>query len=153
MHSVQKDITMKTNDHNTELLEKLTEADIRPSMQRLEILEFISSCKSHPTADEIYAFVHRNNPTMSRTTVFNSVRLLAEKGLINDINIAADSTRYDSADYTPHAHFICRECKRIFDIPFDMSALTAPDDFACDNVNVYFKGICPECRKKTEQTI
>ena len=44
---------MKTIDHKTELLEKLTEAGIRPSMQRLEILEFISSCKSHPTAGEI----------------------------------------------------------------------------------------------------
>ena len=139
---------MKNNSRKAELAKILSDNGIRPSMQRIEILEFISSCKSHPSADEIYSFVHQNNPTLSRTTVFSSVKLLAEKGLINDITISPDSTRYDSALYTPHAHFVCRDCKKIFDIPFDTSALTAPADYFCDNVNVYFKGICPECGKK-----
>lgn len=143
-----------TNEINkTDILKKLTDAGIRPSMQRLEILNFISSNKSHPTADEIYSFVHRNNPTLSRTTVFNNVKLLSEKGLVNDINISSDSTRYDSTLSVPHAHFICRECKKIFDIPFDMSVLTIPDEFSCDNVNIYFKGICPECKKRQIKTV
>lgn len=132
----------------TVLLKKLTDAGVRPSIQRLEILEFISLSDSHPSADEIYSFVHRHNPTLSRTTVFNNVKLLAEKGLVNDINISSDSTRYDSVLHMPHAHFICRECSKIFDIPLDMSSLKAPADFLCDNVNVYFKGVCPECVKK-----
>ncbi len=131
-----------------ELLRKITDAGIRPSIQRLEILEFVSTSKSHPTAEEIYTFVHRNNPTLSRTTVFNNLKLLAEKGLVNDLNISPDSTRYDSTLPLPHAHFICRECKKIFDIPLDMSALTAPANFCCDNINVYFKGICPDCGKR-----
>ncbi len=131
-------------------LRKIADAGIRPSIQRLEILEFVSSCQTHPTADEIYSFVHRNNPTLSRTTVFNNVKLLAEKGLINDINISSESTRYDSTLHTPHAHFMCRDCKKIFDIPLDMSSLTVPPEFLCDNVNVYFKGICPECAAKTD---
>lgn len=141
---------MSKSDKKNELVKRLADAGIRSSMQRLEILDFISSSESHPTADEIYSFIHRNNPTLSRTTVFSSVKLLAEKGLINDINISSDSTRYDSALYTPHAHFICRDCKKIFDIPLDMSALTVPAEFFCDNVNVYFKGICPECGKKRD---
>ena len=136
-----------------ELLKRLTEVGIRPSAQRLEILGFISSCKSHPTADEIYACVHRNNPTLSRTTVFSTVRLFAEKGIVNDINISSDSTRYDSTQYKPHAHFVCRECGEIYDIPIDISALTCPDDFVYDNVNVYFKGICPSCQKKQTEHI
>lgn len=142
---------MNSNNSRSDLIRKLTDAGIRPSIQRLEILEYISSCYNHPTADEIYSFVHRKNPTLSRATVFNSVKLLAEKGLVNDINISPESTRYDSALYAPHAHFICRECRKIFDIPLDMSALTAPSDFLCDNVNVYFKGICPECSNKTNK--
>ncbi len=142
---------MKNDVNNNALLKKLIDAGIRPSIQRLEILKFISLSKTHPTADEIYSFVHGNNPTLSRTTVFNSVKLLAEKGLVNDINISSDSTRYDSTLCEPHAHFICRNCRRIFDIPFDLSALTMPDNFTCDNVNVYFKGICPECEGKTDK--
>lgn len=138
---------MEKDVNKIDFLKKLKDAGIRPSIQRLEILEFISSCKSHPTADEIFSCIHRNNPTLSRTTVFSSVKLLAEKGLINDIDISSDCTRYDSTLYEPHAHFICRDCKKIFDIPFDMSSLTAPADFICDNVNIYFKGICLECKK------
>lgn len=142
---------MQNDVNKTGLLKKLTDAGIRPSIQRLEILEFISSCRSHPTAEEIFSFLRRNNPTLSRTTVFSSVKLLADKGLVNDIDIASDSTRYDSKLYAPHAHFICRHCRKIFDIPFDMSQLPAPSGFVCDNVNVYFKGICPECEKAHTQ--
>lgn len=141
---------MDNSYKKTDILRKLTEAGIRPSIQRIEILEFISASKIHPTAEEIYSFVHRNNPTLSRTTVFNSVKLLAEKGLVNDINISPDSTRYDSTLHSPHAHFICRDCKKIFDIPLDMSVIAVPADFLCDNVNVYFKGVCPECRDKQD---
>lgn len=143
---------MTEYSEKTMLLKILADAGIRPSIQRLEILEFIFSCKCHPTADEIYMHLARTNPTLSRTTVFSNVKLLAEKGLVNDINISADSTRYDSAQQPRHAHFICRNCKNIFDIQLDMDALAALDGFTCDNVNVFFKGICPEC-KKNEQIV
>lgn len=141
---------MLDSNNKTALLKRLVDAGIRPSAQRIEILGFISSCESHPTADEIYASVHRSNPTLSRTTVYNTVRLFAEKGILNDINISSESTRYDSTQYAPHAHFVCRECGSICDIPIDISALACPDEFVCDNVNVYFKGICPGCQKKSE---
>lgn len=136
----------------TALIKRLTDAGVRPSLQRLEILGFICSCKSHPTADEIYSCLHRNNPTLSRTTVFNSLRLFSEKGLVNDISISSDSTRYDSTLCERHAHFVCRRCGRIFDVPFDMSVLTAPDELDCDSVNVYFKGICGECKKNINKS-
>lgn len=141
---------MSDSNNKTVLFKRLVKAGIRPSTQRIDILGFISSCKSHPTADEIYASVRRSNPTLSRTTVFNTVRLFAEKGIVNDINISSESTRYDSTQYAPHAHFVCRECGSICDIPIDISALACPDEFVCDNVNVYFKGICPGCQKKSE---
>lgn len=126
---------------------RLSEAGIRPTVQRLAILNYISSCPCHPTADEIYGRLLEDYPTLSRTTVFNCLKLFAEKGLVNDIDIASDSTRYDSTQFEPHAHFICRRCGRIFDIPFDMSLLKVPSDFVCDNANVFYKGICPECGK------
>lgn len=141
---------MNRNDKTTELIKMLADAGIRPSVQRLAIFRYISSCESHPKADEIYESLVKDNPTLSRTTVFNSVRLLAEKGLINDIDISADSTRYDSTEHLPHAHFMCRNCKRIFDIPMDMSNLPTPVGFQCDNVNVLYKGFCPECSKQIQ---
>ena len=140
---------MDTNVNRNRLLNMLADAGIRPSVQRLAILEYVSSCTCHPTADEIYDVLHKQNPLLSRTTVFSCVKLLSEKGLINDIDISPDSTRYDSAEYTPHTHFMCRQCRRIFDIPLDISSLCVPDDFKCDNINVFYKGLCPECSGKT----
>lgn len=136
----------------TELMRQLLDAGIRPSAQRIAIMEYISACRCHPTADEAYAELVREHPTLSRTTVFSGLKLLAEKGLLNDIDISAESTRYDYAHRPPHAHFMCRDCHRIFDIPFDLGALPSPADFECDNVNVFFKGRCPECLKKLENS-
>lgn len=137
-------MTTKDERHST-LMRRLSDAGIRPSAQRLAILDYISTCKCHPTADEVYSSLVKDYPTLSRTTVFSSLRLLAEKGLLNDIDIAAESTRYDPVIYEPHAHFMCRKCRRIFDIPFDLSSVHAPEYFKCDNINVFFKGICPDC--------
>lgn len=138
---------MDTANKQNLLTMQLSEAGIRPSAQRLAILEYITSCECHPTADEIYSALIERNPTLSRTTVFSCLKLMAEKGLINDIDISAESTRYDSAQKEPHAHFMCRKCRRIYDIPFDIRSLSAPEDFRCDNVNVFFRGLCPECSK------
>ena len=132
----------------TELMRQLLDAGIRPSAQRIAIMECISACECHPTADDVYAALVREHPTLSRTTVFSCLKLLAGKGLLNDIDISAESTRYDSTKRQPHAHFMCRECHRIYDIPFDLGILPSPADFECDNVNVFFKGRCPECLKK-----
>ena len=112
---------------------RLSEADIRPSMQRLAILEYINSCYCHPTADEVYSELVKEHPTLSRTTVFSSLKLL-------------------SAYRQPHGHFMCKECRRIFDITLDMSSLRLPDEYVCNNVNVFFKGICPECNQNISTT-
>lgn len=142
---------MEKNNNRNNLLKLLSDAGIRPSVQRLAVLEYVSSCRNHPTADEIYTALVKENPTLSRTTVFSSVKLLAEKGLINNINIAADSTRYDTTSLPPHAHFLCRKCNKIFDMPLDISTLRVPGEFICDSVNVFFEGTCPECKAKNKQ--
>lgn len=131
----------------------LTDAGIRPSAQRLAVLEYIYSCDSHPTADDVYASLLEVHPMLSRTTVFSCLKLFAEKGLINDINISPDSTRYDSFRKLQHAHFLCRVCHRIIDIPLDISSLDFPIEFACDSVNVFFKGYCPDCEVKKSTNI
>lgn len=139
---------MIADNLRTDLLKQLLAAGIRPSAQRLAILEYISACRCHPTADDVYSSLVEQNPTLSRTTVFSCLKLLAEKGLVNSIDISAESTRYDSARTKPHAHFMCRECQQIFDIPFDIAATETPKGFQCDNINVFFKGLCPDCIKR-----
>lgn len=141
---------MKKDYNRTDFLKMLANAGIRSSVQRLAILEYVFMCESHPAAEEIYSALVRSNPMLSRTTVFNNLRLLSEKGILNDMDISSESTRYDSTDTPPHAHFMCRKCRRIFDIPLAMPVMSAPHGFHCDNVNVFFKGVCPQCMEKSD---
>lgn len=134
-------------------IQMLEDAGIRPSLQRLIVLEHISMRRDHPDADEVYSTLVKDNPTLSRTTVFNCLKLFAACGLVNSIDISADATRYDTTSQAPHAHFMCRRCGRIFDLPLDMSTLGTPAGFVSDNVNVFYKGLCPECNgKETENS-
>lgn len=125
----------------------LEQTGIRPTLQRLAVIEYLAACHSHPSADETHTALSVAYPTLSRTTVFNTLRLFVEKGLAHEVDISADVIRYDFALQTPHAHFQCTRCLRIFDIPFDLAAIAKPEGFVCDNVNLYFKGICPRCRQ------
>lgn len=141
---------MTPENTRQELTQLLSRAGIRPSIQRLAILEYITSRRIHPSADEVYADLVKEHPMLSRTTVFNSLHLMAEKGLVNDLNISAESTRFDSALRTPHAHFLCHECGKIFDIAINMDAIKTPDEFSCDTKDVFFRGLCPDCKTKKE---
>ena len=62
---------MIADNLRTDLLKQLSAAGIRPSAQRIAILEYISACRCHPTADDVYSSLVEQNPTLSRTTVFS----------------------------------------------------------------------------------
>ena len=59
-----------------QLIDILTKAGIRPSVQRLSVLAYLTGTTCHPSADRIYEDVHAMQPTLSRSTVYNTVKLL-----------------------------------------------------------------------------
>lgn len=128
------------------ILHKLNAAGIKPSMQRIAIMDYLDRNHTHPTVDEIYRYISSQHPTLSRTTVYNTVKILAAHGCIKTIDIEAANTRYD-ADTTPHAHFLCTHCGRITDIPLD-STWAPPAGFSASEMQVYFKGTCPCCKSE-----
>ena len=77
---------------------------IRPSMQRTAIYEYLCTHPTHPTVDAVYRSLSATHPTLSRTTVYSTLRLLAEHGLVQAITIEDDELRYD-AETKPHIHF------------------------------------------------
>lgn len=123
----------------------MREAGIQPSMQRLAILELLAAERCHPSAEEIYSRLLPSIPTLSRTTVYNTLHLMAEKMLVHEIEIEPGVTRYDLAMRAPHGHFLCRCCGRIFDIALTVSPDDVLGDFAADTVDVFCRGLCPEC--------
>ncbi len=129
-----------------ELAEMMHRAGVRPSAQRLAILRNVVEGGAHPTADEIFRDLQADYPTMSRTTVYNSLHVLAESGLLKELELESGNRRYDFAEQPRHGHLRCRCCGRIFDmeLPEDIS-LPSPEGFHIDGIDVFFRGLCPEC--------
>ncbi len=135
-----------------QLTEMIHKGGLRPSAQRIAVLSFVANAKRHPTADEIYGVLSDKFPSLSKTTVYNSLHALVEVGLIRELEIESGNRHYDLAPQPPHSHFVCRTCGKIVDMsmPEGVSEITTPG-FQIDCIDVYFKGICPECLNKKQR--
>ena len=124
----------------------LLKHNIKPSYQRVRIMDYLMSVKSHPTVDEIYTELVKDIPTLSKTTVYNTLNLFTGAGVARVITIEDNETRYD-ADMSFHGHFKCNECGKIYDFRIDGADLKTDDldGFAIQEKNVYYKGICKQC--------
>jgi len=130
-----------------ERLEKeLKIRNINLSYQRLKVLEYLTQNQNHPTADQIYTDLQEDISTLSKATVYNSLRILVEAGLARVITIEDNETRYD-INVENHGHFKCESCGTIYNFSIDIDLLTSKDlnKFKINEKNVYFKGVCPGC--------
>lgn len=138
---------MKSN----EAIERLESIGLRPSVQRLSIMEYLLTHPTHPTVEDVYQALVPEIPTLSRATVYNTLRLFAEKKVAQMITIDDHRVCYDG-NITPHVHFFCKECGKVYDL-FDEKApsLRRPkliDGNLIDEEQLYYKGICKECMAK-----
>ena len=127
--------------------EQLIEHNIRPSVQRVAIMQYLLDHRTHPTADDIYTELVKTMPTLSRTTIYNTLELFREKGAIRVLNLDNKITRYDGKT-TEHAHFVCRRCGRIYDveIPDEIyEQLNKLPDHLVEQTDVNYTGVCSEC--------
>lgn len=133
----------------SQIAEMLHRRGVRPSVQRIAILAFVANKRLHPSADEIFNEVIEEFPTMSRTTVYNSLHVLVDAGLLLELDMDSGNRRYDFAPQPAHGHFVCRTCGKIVDMPLPSELMTTTaDGFSIDSVDVYYKGLCTECRNK-----
>jgi len=135
---------------------RLRDSGVTPTMQRLAILEFLESTKSHPTADEVYTTVHKSCPTIARATVYNTLEALTKAGTILQLTMDQGAARYD-ADTGPHVHFRCRLCGRVYDVGMKEHRCLGNevDGHHVESVRTYAFGICASCRgeRKSEVTV
>ncbi|MDR1616297.1 MAG: transcriptional repressor [Syntrophomonadaceae bacterium] len=126
--------------------QKLVNNKIKPSYPRIKVMEYLMKWESHPTVDEIYSELLKEIPTLSKTTVYNTLGIFLERNLVQLINIEEHEARFD-ADISVHGHFKCERCARIEDFYFDESiigALSLQNCFIREK-HVYLKGICSAC--------
>jgi len=141
-----------TNQLSSASLEKmrlfLESKSVKPSYQRLKILEYLMNNKNHPSVDTIFQALSGEIPTLSKTTVYNTLSLFSQKGIATSLTIVNNELRYDYMK-DPHAHFQCTECHRVLDIPLDDKMFLSDyiEEHRVEEIQVNFKGICSNCLK------
>lgn len=121
----------------------------RLTSQKKLILDFLKSTKNHPSAEEVFLEIRKKLPRISRGTVYRILKNLKTKEEI--LEIPAEVSRFDG-NTSPHAHFFCEKCKKIFDVENEC--------ISCEIIKkkrlkvgrfkkfkIYFYGICKNCQK------
>lgn len=128
--------------------EYLLSYNIKPSVQRIAIMDYLLKHRTHPCIDEIYLALCKDIPTLSKTTVYNTLKLFIEHGAARMLTIDERNACFDG-DTSVHAHFQCKNCGKIYDIPIQSESkereTLQKDGFQIEETHRYYKGICPNC--------
>ena len=119
---------------------------IRPSVQRLVIFDYLRENKVHPSVDSIYQALLPEHPGLSRTTVYNTLELLAKHGLVVSLDFGEGYLRYDG-ETVPHSHFQCERCGAVIDIMESPAGCEKmlPRGSSLSSASLYLRGRCPKC--------
>lgn len=107
----------------------------------------------HLTADDVYGRAQRLLPEISLATVYNTLNELVAMGEVLEISTGEGPKRYDPNTTAPHHHLYCVECGALRDVtPQGTDRLALPADdrhgFELLDVDIVFRGRCPECRAR-----
>ncbi len=97
-----------------QLIAKLRKSGFKVTPQRLVICEVILSSKEHPTADQVYEKVKKPYPAISLATVYQTLHLLSQIGLVQEMGFSNCVSRFDP-DTSPHINIICQKCGKVED--------------------------------------
>jgi len=127
----------------------LDKAKIKPTFERLSILEYLQKKHNHPTAAMIFNEISKKIPTISKTTVYNALNLFTERRLVTPLYITGSEVRYDLAE-NPHHHFLCEKCGKIIDLDIGCPIFEKKSyhGHKITEQHGYFKGICKSCLEK-----
>ncbi|MCE5286054.1 MAG: transcriptional repressor [Pelosinus sp.] len=133
----------------------LRDKGFKVTPQRLAIYKVLARTKAHPSAEMIFNELQPLYPTMSLATVYKTIEILKEIGLLQVLNVGEDSFRYD-ANVENHPHIRCMVCNRVDDLDNIETAGFADSvakltSYRITGQQFYFYGICPACQKKNDK--
>lgn len=115
---------------------------IQPSAQRLAVARYVLATDEHPSADKVFARVRGTVPMISRATVYNTLNLMVQKGLLQPLFLEEGRVVFDP-NLEKHHHFIDERTGNILDLPWDsvqMGAVHAPAGYDVQKVTVVLRG-------------
>lgn len=133
-----------------ELKTRLTSQGQRVTQQRLAIYRYLIENDTHPTADDIYQALKVEYPSMSPATVYKTLELLLDLGLVTELGFADSPNRYDG-NPEEHVNLICTSCGRITDLEVSLlehlkEVVSRKTQFELHTQRHEYYGRCPDCR-------
>jgi len=107
-----------TNTNKRSAFKALSSLDIKPTSQRIDIANIIFCKDQHLSAEDIIVALNKNGSTISRATVYNTLNLFAQKGLVQRVVIDSSKVYYDSKT-TQHSHYYNIDTGEISDFEFE----------------------------------
>jgi len=125
---------------------------VKATHQRREIYRELAGTNEHPDVETIYSKVRKRIPAISLDTVYRTLHLLENKGLIARVGFLGDKTRFD-ANTDRHHHFVCTECGFMGDVyNEEWNDFRARRDVlsmgTVNSIYVELRGLCKACQKK-----
>jgi Fur family ferric uptake transcriptional regulator len=138
-------------NHSGDIVKKLAEKEYRLTPQRLMIVSAIENSDGHISAEEIYVQVVAKYPHVNISTVYRTLELLKELGLVTEADFGEGRVRYHPAGKGHHHHLVCSECGTVIDL--DESLLSSLESrlldeykFSADLKHLAIMGRCARCR-------
>jgi len=133
------------------LVERLKEAGLRVTPQRLAIYGALVRSDAHPTAQALFEQLQPTLPSLSQATVYNTLQALVGHGLVQEIGEAGDGAVHYDANPAPHVNLICTRCHRVddfFDVPLEgvVERVVAGSGYRVQGMRIAYYGLCPSCQ-------
>ena len=128
----------------------LKASGLRATSQRALILEAIR--RGHLDADEIYRQVRRKRPRLSLSTVYRTLRMFKELGLVEELHFDEAHHHYEMKSSSEHQHLMCLDCGKIMEFEYPLSQkikrnIAREKDFEVTGVEIQVTGYCSKCRQ------
>ena len=134
----------------TDIASRLSEQGYRLTPQRIMILEAIEGASGHISAEEIYQKIKGRYPGLNISTVYRTMELLKETGMVTETDMGDGRVRFHSVGHEHHHHLVCSKCGTVVDLDEAMLApltvlLTEKYGFSADLKHLAIFGHCKEC--------
>ncbi len=134
------------------IIDRLKKLGYRLTPQRMMIVSAIENSNDHISAEEIYSQVVDKYPNVNISTIYRTLELLEQLGLVTKTDLGGGRVRYHPADKGHHHHLICQECGAIIDLNESVlsslkDALLREYNFIADLRHLGIFGRCVKCRK------
>ncbi len=120
--------------------------------QRRLLLELIRNAGGHIDAKELYRRASSADTSISLATVYRSLRLFQELGLVDEQRLGWSSHHYEIRNRAEHQHFVCRKCGRVIEFQTPLigklvGSIQQEQGFSVTKTEFYLEGHCTQCRK------